>query len=436
MPSLFPFSKTQKPRTSRTSTAAGYTAFPKNWQHVHHHLLRKHCRCTAVLPAARGRPAKTPTAVVVPDFLQNSGHDYLKTTTVVTAAPELVNAMTALEHLHEENERLQMQRLSLHNVQNNAKLFQFYTNLPNFAVFDALRQYLQTRVGGNVKRWHGSKASVGSLNTYSIVSTGKCSPGNRLAFQDEMFIVLVKLKTGRLNHDLAFQFGVSVGLISEIFTSWLCFLCAELTLLFQMADCGEPVDGVPGVYRNYSGLRIVIDCTELMLQKSSDLQHRKKTFSNYKHHDTVKFLVGMSPQLYVNFVSKAWGGRASDKHITTHSDALLGGLSAGSVVMADRGFTVAPELSRLGVRTVIPEFKSSGRSQFTSTECSASEDIARARIHIERVIQRIRTFHILGSVVKLNMSDIIEQIFTVCAYLTNFQTPTVRCNELKMVQQA
>lgn len=225
----------------------------------------------------------------------------------------------------------------------------------------ALRQYLETRVDGSVKRWHGSKAAAGSLNTSSSVgtSTSKSRPGsgNRLAFEDELFIVLVKLKTGRLNHDLAFQFGVSVGLISEIFTSWLCFLCTELKLLFEMTDCGKPVNGVPVVYQNYSGLRIVIDCTELMLQKSSDLQHRKKTFSNYKHHDTVKFLVGMSPQLYVNFVSKAWGGRASDKHITTHSDALLGGLPAGSVVMADRGFTVAPELSRLGVGTVVPEFK-------------------------------------------------------------------------------
>jgi len=135
----------------------------------------------------------------------------------------------------------------------------------------ALRQYLETRVDGSVKRWHGSKAAAGSLNTSSSVgtSTSKSRPGsgNRLAFEDELFIVLVKLKTGRLNHDLAFQFGVSVGLISEIFTSWLCFLCTELKLLFEMTDCGKPVNGVPVVYQNYSGLRIVIDCTELMLQK-------------------------------------------------------------------------------------------------------------------------------------------------------------------------
>jgi hypothetical protein len=206
------------------------------------------------------------------------------------------------------------------------------------------------------------------------------------------------------------------------------FLSAELKALFEMPDSGLLSEGVPGVYRNVTELRVVIDCTELMLQKPSDLQERKETFSNYKHHDTVKFLVGMSPQLHVNFVSKAWGGRASDKHITMHSESLLNGLPPGSQVMADRGFTVTDELRVLGVRTIMPAFKGRGRPQLTAAECSKSADVAKARIHIERIIQRIRTFHILGSVIKLNMTDIIEQLFTVGAYLTNFQPPIIQYN--------
>lgn len=133
-------------------------------------------------------------------------------------------------------------------------------------------------------------------------------------------------------------------------------------------------------------------------------------------------------------MSQAWGGRASDKHITMHSDSFLSGLTPGAQVMADRGFTVNDELRQLGVRTIIPAFKGRGRPQLTKSECAKSEDIAKARIHIERIIQRIRTFHILGSVVRLNMTDIIEQLFTVCAYLTNFQTPIIQNNELKTSQ--
>jgi len=112
----------------------------------------------------------------------------------------------------------------------------------------------------------------------------------------------------------------------------------------------------------------------------------------------------------------------------------LHGLPSGSEVMADHGFTVTQELKRLGVKTIIPDFKGRGRPQLTASKCSRSEDIAKARIHIERIIQRIRTFHMLASVVRLNMCDVVEKLFTVCAYLTNFQTPIIRCNEIKTAQ--
>jgi hypothetical protein len=41
-------------------------------------------------------------------------------------------------------------------------------------------------------------------------------------------------------------------------------------------------------------------------------------------------------------------------------------------------------------------------------------------------IQRIKTFHILDGEVKLSMKDIAEQIFIVCAYLVNLQSPIVK----------
>lgn len=409
-------------------------ALPKTWQHVRHHVFRRRRipRFNSI-DITRGRPSRSAVpAVEIPQFLKDCGHDYLETTMDDNGCPELTSAMKELEKLRTETERFHSQQLSVHNLKHNPRLFKFYTNLPNFDVFNALREYLETRANGNVKRWHGSKAAV-ELRNENVTGMRKFCRGSKLSFENELFLILVKLKTGRLNQDLAFQFCVSIGYISELFTSWMCFLHSELKLLFEMIDCGDTVDGLPSVYKNLSALRIIIDCTELMLQKSSDLQERKETFSNYKHRDTVKFLVGMSPHLYVNFVSKAWAGRASDKHITMNSDALLGGLPPGSVVMADRGFTVTAELSKLGVKTVIPAFKGRGRSQFTAAECSSSEDIARARIHIERAIQRIRTFHILGSVVKMNMCDIIEQIFAVCAYMTNFQTPIINLNEIKPV---
>ena len=79
---------------------------------------------------------------------------------------------------------------------------------------------------------------------------------------------------------------------------------------------------------------IIIDCFEIYIDRPSNLLARAQTYSHYKRHNTVKVLIGITPQGSVCFVSKAWGGRASDKYLTEHC-GMLKNLKPGDLVMTD-----------------------------------------------------------------------------------------------------
>ena len=121
-------------------------------------------------------------------------------------------------------------------------------------------------------------------------------------------------------------------------------------------------------------------------------------------------------------------GSISAKSITVKNGLLNPDLwEPGNELMADRGFTVEEYLTRLGVKLIIPSFLK-GRSQFNEQEIVKSQQIANERIHIERMIQQLKCYHIFDKVRPLNMIVLLNQIISVCAILSNFQEPILKNN--------
>ena len=79
---------------------------------------------------------------------------------------------------------------------------------------------------------------------------------------------------------------------------------------------------------------VVIDCFEIFIKKPTNLLARGQTFSSHKHHNTIKILIGITPQRIISYVSEAWNGKRSDKYVTENCD-FLEHLKPGDVVMAD-----------------------------------------------------------------------------------------------------
>ena len=58
-------------------------------------------------------------------------------------------------------------------------------------------------------------------------------------------------------------------------------------------------------------------------------------WSSYKHHHTIKFLVGIAPDGTITFISKAYGGRITDSQLTVDC-GILKKLEPGDEWMADK----------------------------------------------------------------------------------------------------
>ena len=203
----------------------------------------------------------------------------------------------------------------------------------------------------------------------------------------------MKLRLGVPNKDLACRFGITPGRVSQLFHEWIDIMSRELKSLIIWPDQQTIRKHLPQCFKpTYAKATCIIDCSEVFIERATSFSARSETYSNYKNHNTAKFLVAVNPTGAIVFISKCWGGRASDKHITSNC-GLLDHLIHGDVVLADRGFDISEDLALRGVTLAIPAF-TKGKSQLSQREVEMSRVLSNVRIHVERAIRRIKCYKI------------------------------------------
>ena len=160
-------------------------------------------------------------------------------------------------------------KFSLENIGHDDKIIAFYTGFPSFESLKACFDFLGPSVH-NLIYWNA-----------------KCTPpdskgrgrNRTLPPLEEFFMVLVRLRLGLFEQDLAHHFNLSCSTISRIFATWINFLYMKLKDI--------PLWPPRGIIRStmskqfaelYPFTRVILDATEIFIEKPSLPDVQQMTF--------------------------------------------------------------------------------------------------------------------------------------------------------------
>lgn len=251
----------------------------------------------------------------------------------------------------------------------------------------------------------------------------KVGPKRKLSIKEEFVLTLTRIRRGFDVEVLGDIFGVHSSVVSRIFTTWINFLYLELNFLISWPTREQITTNLPKCFKHFPKTRSIIDCTEFFIQKPSLPSSQRVTWSQYKHHNTFKALISISPTGSFTFISKLFTSSISDRRIVEES-GYLEKLEFGDDVMADRGFLIRDLLAKRSANLNIPPY-SMGK-QLSSKAVTKTRRIASARIHVERAIGRLKTFNLLQGVMPLKLHVLFDQIIGVCCVISNLDKQIVK----------
>ena len=184
-----------------------------------------------------------------------------------------------------------------------------YTGMQNTDALRILFEHLLPKAK-NMTYWKGNKQTEAERQRrYTDMSTDespnfeKSFPPRKLRLEQELLLVMMRLRLALSVGDLAFRFEISDTLCSSIFISWV--------KLIKWPSKKQTKKTLPKCFEKYySKVRCIIDCSEVFIETPSSLEFQATCWSDYKHHCTLKFLIAITPNGLISFVSDCYGGRA------------------------------------------------------------------------------------------------------------------------------
>ncbi|XP_061726169.1 uncharacterized protein LOC133531788 [Cydia pomonella] len=289
----------------------------------------------------------------------------------------------------------------------NAAEIQFYTGFQDYEHI----KFIFTIFGDEVN----------SLKYYPKMKTLKVPFINPC---DQFLLVLIKLRRNMLFTELSFRLKVNKTVLSNIFITWVNYLYYKLKELKVWVP-KQCIDKNMKYYGKINPCTVIVDCTEIKIEKPKNPLTQQLTYSTYKSANTLKVLVGISASGCVTFVSDAYGGSTSDRELFEKC-GLIDKLEPNDIILSDRGFNVQDLVCHKDVTVNVPEFLKNTDGQFETSQLRRSKKNSSERIHVERVIGLAKTFKILSGKLDSKLVPLAGRIIFVCFMLTNFKNNIIR----------
>jgi DDE superfamily endonuclease/Helix-turn-helix of DDE superfamily endonuclease len=251
---------------------------------------------------------------------------------------------------------------------------------------------------------------------------------HKLTVWQTFISTLMRLRSGCTARDIGYRFDISEATAGRAFYVTINVLYHKLQPLVAWPEREKIIASMPKCFRIEFGnvVSIVIDCFEIKTETPEQLDAKSAMYSHYKSHNTLKVLIGITPDGVIAFISEGFTGHTSDNFITTNS-GLMEKLEPGDVIMCDRGFTIQEAAADKLASIIIPAFRHRGEYQLSAIAIEETRNIGNVRIHVERCISTLRQkYEILSKILPITLltthkksNSPINKILLVCSALVN-----------------
>ena len=415
---------------------------------------------------ARRRKTHTPTSVTVHEILGKESvarqidFEEQPTRTVRSCteqmakmAEELDRTRHALKLAHEANGKKQAEINSLQDrlTSTSEKLSDARDLLAcrdgGFLTFDRLMKDKKLRKGCNsLTGWKSPEAfrsfwtwvnggkKCWSANAALYHESKTCSSGaalhkgaRKIGMDDAFFMFWLIAKQGVDRAAAGYLFGIDPPSVGRYFISITSILENFIKRQFAVmsdeeiyltqdkkwaAQMGQPVHSI-------------IDCTGVFTRGCSSGTAHAAMYSEYKGHNTAKFLTGIAANGMMDYISEAITGSTSDKKMCIEFGHLewmkrvptyvrtRDNKPAIKLVLADKGFTtVVLDYLEHDIKLATPTRKFRG-VPFNDADVKRSKENSNLRVHVERANALAKRFKYLTQPVDITRADLFGREFRV-----------------------